>query len=118
MGTARMVQEEQDKAEALTHRNEIERKRRELANKREAMDAQIVSLRAKFAAEASELEKVIAEGRLAADTLAEQRKVMVNVRAGRTDNGSLNGRKGVINERQYGSARDNGRKERARVQAK
>jgi circadian clock protein KaiC len=118
MGTARMVQEEQDKAEALTHRNEIERRRRELANKKEAMDAQIDSLRARFAAEASELEQIIAEGRLAEHTLAEQRRVLIDVRTGLADNGSINGRKGVDNGRPYRSSRDNGRKERARVQTK
>jgi circadian clock protein KaiC len=118
MGTARMVQEEQDKAEALTHRNEIDRKRRELANKKEAMDAQIDSLRAKFAAESSELEQVIAEERLAEDTLVDQRKVLIDVRAGHPPNRLPNSRKGATNGRQYHAGRDNGRKERARVDAK
>jgi circadian clock protein KaiC len=117
-GTARMVQEEREKAEALMLQNEIERKRRELASKREAMDAQIAALRAKFAAESSELEQVIAEGRLAEDNLAKQRKVLIEVRTGQPANGSQYGRKGAANGRQYQSGRDNGRKERARVQTK
>jgi circadian clock protein KaiC len=117
-GTARMVQEEREKAEALMLQNEIERKRRELARKREAMDAQIAALHAKFAAESSELEQVIAEGRLAEDNLAEQRKVLIEVRTGQPANGSQYGRKGAANGRQYQSGRDNGRKERARVQTK
>lgn len=117
-GTARMVQEEREKAEALMLQNEIERKRRELASKREAMDAQIAALRAKFAAESPELEQVIAEGRLAEDNLAKQRKVLIEVRTGQPANGSQYGRKGAANGRQYQSGRDNGRKERARVQTK
>jgi circadian clock protein KaiC len=117
-GTARMVQEERDKAEGLSLRHEIERKRRELAAKREAMNAQITALRTRFAAESSELEMVIAEGRLAEDTLREQRKVLIDVRTSQAGNGSPNGRKGATNGRQYRSGRDNGRKERARVQTK
>ena len=117
-GTARMVQEERDKAEVLTLRHEIERKRRELAAKREAMNAQIAALRTRFAVESSELEMVIEEGRLAEDTLREQRKVLIDVRTSQADNGSPNGRKGATNGRQHQSGRDNGRKERARVQTK
>ena len=117
-GAARMVQEERDKAEVLTLRHEIERKRRELAAKREAMNAQIAALRTRFAVESSELEMVIEEGRLAEDTLREQRKVLIDVRTSQADNGSPNGRKGATNGRQHQSGRDNGRKERARVQTK
>jgi len=117
-GTARMVQEERDKAEVLSLRHEIERKRRELAAKREAMNAQIAELRTRFAVESSELEMVIEEGRLAEDTLREQRKVLIDVRTSQADNGSPNGRKGATNGRQHQSGRDNGRKERARVQTK
>jgi len=115
-GTARIVQEERDKAESLTLRNEIERKRRELASKREAMQAQVAALHARFAAESSELETAIAEGQLAEDTLSEQRKVLIDVRAGHASNGSSNGRKGAKDGRQYQSGRDNGRKERTRAQ--
>jgi circadian clock protein KaiC len=117
-GTARMVQEERDNAGARTLRNEIERKRRELASKREAMGAQIAALRAKFAAESSELEQVIAEERLAEDILAEQRKILIGVRRGQPANGSPYDVKGAVNGRQYRSERENGRKERAPVQTK
>jgi circadian clock protein KaiC len=118
MGTARLVQEERDKAEMLALGNEVERKHRELVSKREVMDAQIAALRARFAAESSELETIIAERRLAEDTLANQRKVLINVREGQPTNGSPNGRKGASNGRQYQSGSDNGRKGRARVQTK
>ncbi|HKO30010.1 MAG TPA: ATPase domain-containing protein, partial [Nitrospiraceae bacterium] len=119
-GTARLIQEEQDKAMALTQRNEIERKRRELESKREAMDVEIAALRARFAADSSELERTIADARRVEASLAEQRKVLINMRTGHTsNNGSSNGRKGAKNGRQYqtdADRRDNGQKERARVQ--
>jgi circadian clock protein KaiC len=115
-GTARMVQEERDKAEALTQRNETKRKRRELAQKKEAMEAQIAALRDRFASEASELQMLIAEEQLAEDNIAQQRKVLVDVRSGLKNNGLPNGRKGATNGRQYQASRDNGRKGRAREQ--
>jgi circadian clock protein KaiC len=117
-GTARMVQEEQDKAEARTLRNEIERKSRELASKREAMDAQVAALRARFAEESSELETVIAEARLVEDTIAEQHKVLSSLRKSQASRGSPNGRRGAANGSRYQAGRINGRKKRARVQTK
>lgn len=117
-GTARMVQEERDRAEVLSLRHEIERKRRELVAKREAMNAQITALRTQFAVESSELEMVIAEGQLAEDTLTEQRKVLIDVRTSQAANGSSNGKKAGANGRQNQAGRDHGRKERAHVQTK
>jgi len=91
-GTARMVQEERDKADVLAQRNETTRKRRELAHKREAMEAQIAALRDRFATESSELQMLIAEEQLVESNIAQQRKVLVDVRSGSTSNGSQNGR--------------------------
>ena len=115
-GTARMVQEERDKAETLTQHNEIKRKRRELARKKEAMEAQIDALRARFAEESSELETLIAEDRLAEDTRMEQHEARIIFRAGQSPDGSPNGRKGAGNGGQPQFGRNNGRKERARTQ--
>ncbi len=117
-GTARMVQEERDRAEALTQRNETKRKRRELAQKKEAMETQIAALRDRFASEASELQLLIAEEQLAEDNIAQQRKALVDVRSGFKNNGSSNGRKGATNGHQYQAGRDNGRKGRAREHTK
>ena len=117
-GTARMVQEERDKAEALSA---AQRDRAEApgARAQERSDGCTDrSIARRFAAESSELETIIAERRLAEDNLANQRKVLINVRAGQPTNGSPNGRKGATNGRQYQSGRDNGRKGRARVQTK
>jgi circadian clock protein KaiC len=113
-GTARMVQEERDKAEALMQRNEIKQKRRELARKKEEMEAQIAALRGRFARESSELQMLIAEEQLAEDNVAQQRKLLVDARSGLKNNGSPNGGKGATNGRQYQAGRDNGRKGRAR----
>jgi circadian clock protein KaiC len=117
-GTARMVQEERDRAEALTQRNETKRKRRELARKKEAMETQIAALRDRFATESSELQMLIAEEQLVENNTAQQRKVLADVRLGSKSNGSQNGRKGATNGRQYQASRDNGRKGRAREQTK
>ena len=118
MGTARMVQEQRDKTEALTVRNEIKRKSRELASKREAMNAQIAQLRAQFAAESSEHETVIAEGRLAEHTLAEQRMVLTDMRASRAAHRSANGRKKAVQEEVAQSTKAPTQKDRVRVQTK
>lgn len=117
-GTARMVQEERDKAEALMLHNETERKRRELASKKEAMEAQIAALRDRFVEESAELERSIAQGRLAETTLVGQRNMLVNVRSGQVTNESPKAKKGATNGLLYESGRDNGRRERARAQAK
>jgi circadian clock protein KaiC len=115
-GTARTAQEAQDKAGILAARNEIVRKQRALKSMKDAMDAQIAALQARFAAESSELYTVISEGLLAENILSEQSKILGSLRIGRASNGSSNGKKGLKNGRQYQSDRDDGRKERARVE--
>lgn len=117
-GTARTMQEDRDKAEAVTLPNEIDRRHRDLASKREAMDTQIAALRAAFTAESLELERVIAEGRSAEHTLAEQRQALFEVREGHTRNGSPTGKKGAKNGRHIQSGGVHGQKERGRVQTK
>ena len=118
MGTARLVQEERDKAEELKLRNQIDQKQRELASKRKAMDMEIEELQARFADESRELETIISAYRLAEGNLAEQRMVLKDVRQSQRNNGSGNGKSGGMNGGQYGSIRYNSRKERARVQSR
>jgi len=119
-GTARLVQKERDKAATLALCNEMERKRRELAGKKEAMEAQIAILRAKFDAESSELETEIAvQGRAEAALVAQhavQHTVLRTVREGQPVNASSNGPKGAANGDQPGKS--HGRKNRARAQPK
>src|SRR6185295_13050595 len=76
-GTARIAQEERDKAETLIQRNETKKKRRELASKKQAMESQIAALRDQFAKELSELQMLIAEEQLAENNIAQQRKALV-----------------------------------------
>ena len=58
-GSARVAQEALENAEVLTHKLDIERKRRELERKRKALEAQIASLRGDFESEESEAMKMI-----------------------------------------------------------
>jgi circadian clock protein KaiC len=58
-GSARVAQEALENAEVLTHKLDIERKRRELERKRKALEAQIASLHADFESEESEAMKMI-----------------------------------------------------------
>ncbi|MEW6493512.1 MAG: circadian clock protein KaiC [Cyanobacteriota bacterium] len=58
-GTARVVQEAQEKAAALVRQQDIERKQRDLERKRKAMEAQITALQAQFEAEKDEIEQMI-----------------------------------------------------------
>lgn len=60
-GTARLVQEAQQKANALAQQQEIDRKQRELKRKRALMEAQIVALQAEFEAEQEEIERAIVQ---------------------------------------------------------
>ncbi|MBL1178675.1 MAG: circadian clock protein KaiC [Pantanalinema sp. GBBB05] len=60
-GTARLVQEAQEKANALAQQQELDRKQRELKRKRVLMEAQIVALQAEFEAEQEEIERAIAQ---------------------------------------------------------
>jgi circadian clock protein KaiC len=59
IGSARAMQEAQEKAVALNRQNEIERKQSSLEHKRKAFEARIEALQAEFAAEAQELEAAI-----------------------------------------------------------
>jgi circadian clock protein KaiC len=60
-GTARLIQEAQEKAKALAQQQEIDRKQRELKRKRALIDAQIAALQAEFEAEQEEIERTIAQ---------------------------------------------------------
>ena len=72
-GSARMAQEAKDSAEALLRKQTIERKRGELQAKRRELEARIENLRAEYAAEESQMERLIqqaqnVEHRLEMDT--------------------------------------------------
>jgi circadian clock protein KaiC len=71
-GTARAVQEAQEKAAALAHRQEIEQKQRDLERKRKAMEAQITALQAQFEAEKEEIERIIHQEEQQEKTLSQE----------------------------------------------
>jgi circadian clock protein KaiC len=53
-GSARIAQEALEKAEALTHMQDIELKKRDIERKRKVLEAQIIALQAEFESEESE----------------------------------------------------------------
>ncbi|NGZ95726.1 MAG: KaiC 1 [Nitrospira sp. WS110] len=115
-GSARAIQEARDQATQVLRHNEIARKQRELASKRQAMEAQVASLRAAFEAEAAELEAGIEEDRRAGAVLDQQRRSLESLCSGKTGNGIIHEKKEA---RQRGlrqqSGAGNGRKERSRL---
>jgi len=71
-GTARVVQEAQEKAAALARRQEIEQKQRDLERKRKAMEAEITALHAQFETEKEEIERMLQQEELQEQTLLQQ----------------------------------------------
>ncbi len=105
-GTARIAQEARERAEILARQQENERKRRELQGKRQAMEAQITALRAAFAAESAELEKVVNDTRSADTLMTDTRATLASLRGGDANSKSRNKRKGA----DRGSNKANSRK--------
>jgi circadian clock protein KaiC len=71
-GTARAVQEAQEKAAALARRQDIEQKQRDLERKRKAMEAEITALQAEFEAQKEEIERMIQQEELQEQTLLQE----------------------------------------------
>jgi circadian clock protein KaiC len=94
-GTARAAQEAQEKAEALLRRQDVERKQRNLAHRKEALEAKIAALRAEFETEKEELEKDITEQKQHEGVLEQDRAAMAKSRkADASSNNRPNGQKG------------------------
>jgi circadian clock protein KaiC len=88
-GTARMAQENKERAATVARRQEIERKQRDLERKRQALEAQISALRAEFGAEEEEVEKLIAEMQSAEQARTDVETVIREQRGGdQESNGS------------------------------
>ena len=94
-GTARIAQEARERAEILARQQENDRKRRELQSKRQAMEAQITALRAAFAAESAELEKVVNDTQSADTLMNDTRATLAGLRGGDADSKSRNKRRGA-----------------------
>lgn len=70
-GSARIAQEAQDRLETTEHKQIMERKQREIEQKKNLIEAQIAALRAQYQAEKDELEMVIAKERLRDQTFVQ-----------------------------------------------
>jgi circadian clock protein KaiC len=79
-GSARASQEEQEKAEAVTHLQEITGRKQELERRRRSLSMQMDSLNAELAAAATELETLDAEERVRAKATDGSRKNMGRLR--------------------------------------
>jgi len=72
-GSARLTQEAEERAAAVAHERELERRERTLAQLRAAFEAEVAALQAKFEAEQAELTTGIAEHRSRLDRLRNDR---------------------------------------------
>ncbi len=79
-GTARSVQEAQEKAAALVRRQEIERKLREIERKRLMMEAQVAALEADFESEKEEIEQIIQQETMKEKSLLEDERERARLR--------------------------------------
>jgi circadian clock protein KaiC len=84
-GSGRAALEAQERAEALARQLATESKKRDLARKEQAMEAQIAVLRTAFAAEEAEFSQIIGEAEARAAVLNLDRAEMARLR--RSDNG-------------------------------
>jgi circadian clock protein KaiC len=80
MGSSRAAQEAKEKADALTQKQENERRKRELENRLRSRDAQIAALRREFEVEETELNRLIGEQELKHDAADESRIDMARLR--------------------------------------
>lgn len=79
-GSARLAQEAEEQAAALTRRQDIERRQRELERKRTLMDAQIAALNAEFAAQEAETVALIESQQWRETKLTQERLDMAQSR--------------------------------------
>nr|WP_279342556.1 circadian clock protein KaiC [Geotalea sp. SG265] len=79
-GTARIAQEARDAAASTLHRQEIERKQRELERKKKTVDAQIIALKTEYELEREELQQAVAQERLRDDVVMKESMEMARAR--------------------------------------
>ena len=93
-GSARLTQEAEERAAALAHEQELERRERALARLRAAFDAEVASLRARFEADQADLATGIDEQRSGATRLRDDRRAIAERRradAAQSGNGRRQG---------------------------
>jgi len=79
-GTARETQEAKERADALEREQEIDRKQRDLQRKKKALEAQIGVLRAEFATEEEEMERLIDQAQNRESVIKSNRDVLARLR--------------------------------------
>jgi circadian clock protein KaiC len=84
-GSARIAQIAKEKAEKLAREQDIERKQRELEQKRQTIEAQITELKTQFEAEKLELDIEIAQKKLKEESLENERNIMAKTRHSNND---------------------------------
>lgn len=90
MGSSRLNQEARDRTNALLHKQEVERKQRDLERKRELIKSQIAALRAQFETEEGELKMAIEQEKAREDILLRDRKRLLEKRKGDVESVPLN----------------------------
>ena len=79
-GTARLAQEARDQAESTARQERLAQLRREVERKRQAMEAQIATLRADFDAQQKQLEQEVSQEALQDQNLAQNRSALATKR--------------------------------------
>ena len=79
-GSARISQISNEKAEKLKRQQEIERKQRNLEQKRQTMNAKITELESNFEIEKEELDTVINQEKLKEESYEKERDIMAKIR--------------------------------------
>jgi circadian clock protein KaiC len=92
-GTARAAQEAQERTAASLRRHDHERRLRQLAGRRKALEARIAALRAEAEAEAAEVNFAIAQEDSQSDATAQNQQTMAQLRGGRHSNGKPKGKR-------------------------
>jgi circadian clock protein KaiC len=93
-GSARLAQEAKEQAAAVQRTQQVERKRRELARRQQALEAQIAALRLEFESEKEELERDIAGEEASLERVEQARQEMARSRKAKTDGRQLSSKKG------------------------
>ncbi len=86
MGVARTVQEEADRTEGLARQQELERLKRKIDNRKQAVEAQIKSIRAQFQAESAEIDHEIDAVRRRGKFMEADAAARARARSGAADN--------------------------------
>jgi circadian clock protein KaiC len=86
-GSARVIQIEKEKAEKLIRQQKIEKKQRELQQKRKTLETKISDLKIQYEAEKQELDKIIEQEKIKEEILEKERKLIAIIRHSKSEEG-------------------------------